>query len=258
METACICTPTRPTQSQSSPRHGKFSLLESRLSLGSPAQSGGCRTITTTANLLTDFDRDRGIPSKKIRKRNLSSALSSGPHRQLSQSAQEWIRQRNVSMDSAFTSDTNAVSKAANKAELGDAGMPILHFRPQLWKHIDRTRLTLNLDLFWPMRLDELVEQDEEDHGEIRDEIQSDNTTFPLRGLLPLCEFRNLRFLRLGGLMQSYQTHIWRTCWLNPGLVELILEMALEPVMNESSVPWTPINRTWCRKKSSEAFRGYL
>lgn len=57
---------------------------------------------------------------------------------------------------------------------------------------------------------------------------------FPLEDMKALCEFRHLRSLQIGGMLQSYQKYIWQTCWLNPGLEELTLEMALEPTISDS------------------------
>src|SRR5947209_8252681 len=49
----------------------------------------------------------------------------------------------------------------------------------------------------------------------------------------PLCDFRHLRSLQLNGMVQSYQKYIWQTCWLNPALEELTLEMALESSIHD-------------------------
>ena len=51
---------------------------------------------------------------------------------------------------------------------------------------------------------------------------------FPPQDLAPLCLFRDLRSLKITGMMQSYQWNIWLVVWLNPQLTDLTLEMAGE------------------------------
>ena len=48
---------------------------------------------------------------------------------------------------------------------------------------------------------------------------------FPPQDLSPLCLFRQLRSLKITGMMQSYQSYIWLVVWLNPQLTDLTLEM---------------------------------
>jgi hypothetical protein len=254
MEASRLCTPTRPSQSRIlTDGVETASHLDSRQNTCSPALSERSRTASLATNRLIGFNR--GVPTKRIRKRSLPSAtITRAHHDHRPQGAREWLRSKVVSSEGGPDSSGIVSFTTADRTDLGDPGKPIVHFRPQLWKHIERTRATLNLDLFWPQRYDDTVEVDEGNH----DDGYSDKDTFPLRGLLPLCEFRNLRSLRLGGLMQSYQTQIWRACWVNPDLGELILEMALDPVMNESGASWAPIDGTWSRKNDIEAFTGYL
>ena len=121
-----------------------------------------------------------------------------------------------------------------------------MHFRPNLWRHLDRDRSILNIDLFWPLKPEATAEDDDSD-------------VFPLEDLQLLCEFRNLRSLQLNGMLQSYQKDIWQTCWLNPGLEELTLEMALEPVMNESYSPSCPVIQSgWTMKSGEDGSVHYL
>ena len=54
----------------------------------------------------------------------------------------------------------------------------------------------------------------------------SEPTVFPLQDLSPLCLYRDLRTLKITGMMQSYQPYIWLVLWLNPQLTDLALEMA--------------------------------
>lgn len=57
--------------------------------------------------------------------------------------------------------------------------------------------------------------------------------------MAPLCEFRNLRVLKITGMMQSYQRYIWKAVWLNPCLEELELGMALSPSIRSDTQTWT-------------------
>jgi hypothetical protein len=63
----------------------------------------------------------------------------------------------------------------------------------------------------------------------------------------PLAEFRNLRELRLTGMMKSYQPVIWKTVWMNPQLTTLELEMAVGLEINHPLGPsgWKPIKKGW-------------
>jgi hypothetical protein len=82
---------------------------------------------------------------------------------------------------------------------------------------------------------------------------------FPFGEMQPLCEFRHLRSLQLNGMLQSYQKYIWQTCWLNPGLEELTLEMALEPTMHEPYSQHCPvIENGWEMKSEEEGSMEYL
>jgi hypothetical protein len=122
----------------------------------------------------------------------------------------------------------------------------MMHFRPSLWRHLERNRSTLNLDLFWPLKPDQEGEDD-------------DSEIFPLDAMRPLCEFRQLRSLQLNGMLQSYQKHIWQTCWLNPALEELTIEMALEPAMHDPYRQHCPaIRNDWKMKNEDEGSVEYL
>ena len=111
-----------------------------------------------------------------------------------------------------------------------------MHFRPNLWRYLERDREHLNLDLFWPVKIDQDIEDDEGNESDI----------FPIQELRPLCDFRRLRSLQLNGMMESYQKYIWQTCWLNPGLEDLTLEMALEPsIKRPYKNQWPAIEGAW-------------
>ncbi len=253
MAEGSVRTPTRTSHSRSRSILGEISLTASRLNVPSPVPSEKYRATTTAANRLIDFSR--GSPRNSIHRRSLSTTPGPRHNRHLSKAAGYRFLQRAASSDNEPTSDSGSVIPTFIRLDLGDAEHPIVHFRPQLWRHLDKAGDILNLDLFWPQRPELLAENDEDEDGE---ENQYDRNSFPLEGLLPLCEFRNLRSLRLGGMLQSYQTYIWRTCWLNPGLEELILEMALEPTINQRNSSYTPIEGSWCQKSISEACTSYL
>lgn len=111
-------------------------------------------------------------------------------------------------------------------SDLGGIGRPIMNFRPHLWRLLDVNRDTLNLDLFWPIKLEDDDEEEEEvnEDGDPKD-------VFPFKELQPLKTFHNLHYLQLNGMMRSYQPIIWATCWANKNLTKVHLEMALEPVI---------------------------
>ena len=102
---------------------------------------------------------------------------------------------------------------------------PIPEFEPYLWRSLDQRRKVLALDLFRP-----IPNADHESHQDL--EFAD---IFPVGGLKPLLTFRNLRALKLVGMMQSYQPAIWAACWLNEHLWDLHLEMASTPVWDFDS-----------------------
>lgn len=112
--------------------------------------------------------------------------------------------------------------------DLGGVDKPIINFRPQLWRHLDRNREVLNLDLFWPIKLDEEDDDDEEEEEEENSDGDQKGV-FPFKELKPLKSFHNLHYLQLNGMMRSYQPIIWAVCWVNKNLTKVHLEMALEP-----------------------------
>jgi hypothetical protein len=252
MENTNVSTPTRTPHSRSRSVLGEISLSGSRLNIPSPVPSEKYRATTTAANRLIDFNR--GTSPSVGHKRSLSTASGPRHRRRHSKATRHHFLQRIASHDSEIGSGSDSVAASDAALDLGDCRTPITHFRPQLWRHLEPTRTTLNLDLFWPQKVEE---EEEEEYEEDDDLTSPDKNVFPLHGLLPLCEFRNLRSLRLGGMLQSYQKYIWRTCWLNPALEELVLEMALEPAV-DCNLPWIAIHGSWCRKSINEARTDYL
>jgi hypothetical protein len=121
---------------------------------------------------------------------------------------------------------------------------PIPYFRPNLWRLLHPDRQAINLDVFWPIDEREVGAYSQDRTGSEFE--QHDQFIFPLNGLKPLLAFRNLRSLQLNGMLQSYQPLIWATCWLNPNLSHLHLEMALEPHLYSSGEHSSRrINKSW-------------
>lgn len=81
-----------------------------------------------------------------------------------------------------------------------------LFFSKDLLINMDHNKHHLEIDLFRP-------------EGE---------ANFPPQDLSPLCLYRELRSLKITGMMQSFQSYIWLVVWLNPQLTDLTLEMAGE------------------------------
>ncbi|KPI45694.1 uncharacterized protein AB675_511 [Cyphellophora attinorum] len=134
--------------------------------------------------------------------------------------------------------------------KLGES-KPIEHFRPRLFKELDRKQSILKLDLFWSISMKEnglnprakfLLPEDDSDH----DDPAGDDHIFPIHELEPLVSFRNLKVLQLCGMMQSYQPVIWRVVWANPNLEVLTLEMSLPPLFNtNTNHPNRVIDSNW-------------
>ncbi|KIV95385.1 hypothetical protein PV10_03049 [Exophiala mesophila] len=198
----------------------------------------------------------------------LDTSLTDPPHPIRSSSPQvSPVRQHDQTRSRESLSSTSDPQMAHISVDLGGPEKPIPNFRPQLWRHLDKQRDSLNLDLFWSIKL-ESHGSDDEDGGDIDDldEDQEDlnKDLFPIQGLRPLLTFHNLRYLQLNGMMQSYQPLIWATCWVNKNLSTLHLEMALEPEMRQP--PFDPregkpsfrrIDRHWTYDPSAEVDEEY-
>ena len=107
---------------------------------------------------------------------------------------------------------------------------PIQFFRGgQSWAELPRSKATLGLDLF-----SSIVEE------------EKDDGILAIIELKPLCGFRNLRSLKLTGMLRSYQMYIWQAVWLNPNLETLDLAMALEPsILSTQSTEWKEMKTGW-------------
>lgn len=88
-----------------------------------------------------------------------------------------------------------------------EGSFPRVTFSKDLLIRMDHNKYHLEIDLFRPA---------------------SESNVFPLQDLSPLCLYRELRTLKITGMMQSYQSYIWLAVWLNPQLTDLALEMAGE------------------------------
>lgn len=86
----------------------------------------------------------------------------------------------------------------------------------------------------------------------------TENDTFPSSDLTPLMHFRQLRTLKIVGMLDSYQTHIWEAVWLCPQLEVLTLEMCLEPsIRSTRNREWPTIQGNWKMKKLGEVEKKY-
>ncbi|KAL5332295.1 hypothetical protein BJX70DRAFT_407821 [Aspergillus crustosus] len=143
---------------------------------------------------------------------------------------------------------------------------PIMEFRGgALWAALPRDRRALGLDIFWPIP----VENKEHEHKitpgktntkttnksnhstEENDEDEEEKPfIFPLEEMAPICTFRNLRVLKLTGMMQSYQMYIFMAAWLNTNLDELEIGMALPPRLRRC-YKWHYIKGGWRLDKAT-------
>lgn len=137
-------------------------------------------------------------------------------------------------ISSALKRETKRSSSAEStlqSQELGTSSKPLQFFRGGVaWGYIERDTDELNFDLFWPIKKGSFSGTDMLDVEE----------------LAPLCSFRGLRSLKVTGMMQSYQRYIWQAAWVNLGLEELELEMALEPCIRRGfGGDWPFIKGDW-------------
>lgn len=224
-------TPTKPPKDNTRSVITELTASSSHLNLKYPAFNENTEA-TFAANRLIDFTRGTHPRSRH------ALILAPQHKRRFSKTSQRLTPEDASDADSTIT-DVNT--------DLGGRGRPIMHFRPNLWRHLERDRSTLNIDLFWPLKTtvtaDSLSGQTYRySSSQIapplddkqRDIADDDSDIFPLEDLRPLCEFRHLRSLKLNTMLRSYQKYIWQACWLNPGLEDLTLEMALAPDINNS------------------------
>ncbi|KAL3470786.1 hypothetical protein BJX99DRAFT_250918 [Aspergillus californicus] len=146
---------------------------------------------------------------------------------------------------------------------------PVMEFHGgPLWSALPKDRKTLGIDVFWPIllnqdssekenvppkvipypRVSELKGVKAKPDGE--EEEEDPPTMFPVAEMGPLCTFRNLRILKITGMMQSYQLDIFQAAWLNTNLEELELGMALPPRLRRGYT-WPFIKGGWTLDKST-------
>ncbi|KAL4882391.1 hypothetical protein BJY04DRAFT_217306 [Aspergillus karnatakaensis] len=136
---------------------------------------------------------------------------------------------------------------------------PLMEFRGgALWNALPRDRRTLGIDVFWPISFVE--ENEQKDVQNINTSTTNKPTTspteeeeptiFPFDEMAPLCTFRNLRSLKVTGMMQSYQLYIFMAAWLNTNLEELEIGMALPPRLRRG-YKWPYIKGGWRLDKAT-------
>lgn len=156
-------------------------------------------------------------PSRSVSRLNVSASLPPSPH---------------LSATPLIYCESSDAGVIEYDTEIATPERPLLNFcGGSNWSIILRNRERLGLDLFRPYNFD-------------RDEDAGTRTHSELK---PLCEFRNLRSLKIMGMMQSYQSSIWRAVWLNLELEELELGMILEPeIVNQIlQGEWKNIKEGW-------------
>ena len=107
--------------------------------------------------------------------------------------------------EGVLLADSHVVMVSPYRDKAGS--FPRVTFSKELLIRMDHNKRHLEIDLFRPA---------------------SEPTAFPLQDLSPLCLYRELRALKIGGIMQNYQSMFWPVVWLNPQLTDLSLEMAGE------------------------------
>lgn len=116
-----------------------------------------------------------------------------------------------------------------------ESSFPHVTFSKGLLIRMDHNKYHLEIDLFRPA---------------------SEPTVFPLQDLSPLCLYRELRTLKITGMMQSYQSYIWLVVWLNPQLTDLTLEMAGEAEPLDMNTIAKAREHARCRPTMREAVQG--
>ncbi|KAL4805301.1 hypothetical protein BDV18DRAFT_160962 [Aspergillus unguis] len=153
---------------------------------------------------------------------------------------------------------------------------PLIEFRGGvLWTALPKDRQTLGLDVFWPIPVDKShannngdkeyklqyrvtgekqSQPPSEENGNEENELSEDDEEQPpifhIDNMAPLCMFRNLRVLKITGMMQSYQMYIFQAAWLNPHLEELEIGMALPPRLSRR-YKWPYIKGGWRLNKAT-------
>ncbi|KAL4816029.1 hypothetical protein BDW67DRAFT_191192 [Aspergillus spinulosporus] len=139
---------------------------------------------------------------------------------------------------------------------------PLMEFRGgPLWGALPKDRRILGLDVFWSVPSEQPTETDinvsEEKHktgppAGRENKNDDEPSVLPIDEMAPLCTFRNLRILKITGMMQSYQMYIFQAAWLNTNLEELEIGMALQPRLRRG-YKWPYIKGGWRLNKTTYA-----
>lgn len=243
MEPKILETTTKSTRTETRPALGDVLLSSSRLNTDAVA--------AIAANRLIDFAKGTPPGTRHgVILPKMSGSVLSHHKRRLSKAARATFNHRaSANQDNVSVSSDSDSTITEIYTYLGGPFQPIMHFRAILWRYLSRDRSVLNLDLFWPLKID----------GTGDDQKEAGWDILSIDDMQPLCEFHHLRSLQLNGMLQSYQKYIWLTCWLNPALEELILEMALEPTIHDPySQHWPAIESDWMMKSEVDGSMEYL
>ena len=107
--------------------------------------------------------------------------------------------------EDVLPADSKVVMVSPYREKAGS--FPRVTFSKELLIRMNHNKRHLEIDLFRPA---------------------SEPTVFPSQDLSPLCLYRELRSLKITGMMQNYQSMLWLVVWLNPHLTDLSLEMVGE------------------------------
>ncbi|PKX90386.1 uncharacterized protein P174DRAFT_515497 [Aspergillus novofumigatus IBT 16806] len=200
---------------------------------------------------IEDVAKEVEVEKKQRRRFSMSDALSLNPFsqsrlfdfskRQRSQSRSP-TRAPSISSETRrrrFRTPFNMANSRRNEkieSEPGTPARPLIYFRGgATWNHLPKDLTALGIDVFWPVKEGQDVEEN----------------MLNIEEMAPLCQFRNLRVLKITGMIQSYQKYIWQAAWLNTDLEELELGMALEPrIRRRASKRWPYIKGGWMLDQS--------
>jgi hypothetical protein len=112
----------------------------------------------------------------------------------------------------------------------------VVNFTDEMLENLPRKIEKLSVDVFHPLN-----DFDSDEDQDVKANIS----------LKHLSSFCNLKYLKITGMLESYQSEIWLTAFMNPALKYLHLEMVLSP---EISLPseqkdtvstWVKIDGSW-------------
>ncbi|OJJ83991.1 uncharacterized protein ASPGLDRAFT_126845 [Aspergillus glaucus CBS 516.65] len=188
-------------------------------------------------------------PSRLLGRRSRSSSRSHSPTRPPSVLSE--TRRTSSRLRFAFTMTSNNGKKRYDDADTdsiysiplrgpndpGTPEKPLMFFRGGAsWNVLPRDMQAIGIDLFWP------VKQNQE----------GDREVLHIEEMVPLCQFRGLRVLKITGMLQSYQKYIWQAAWLNTELEELELGMAIGPrIRRNFPGDWPFIKGGWALKQDT-------